>query len=591
MENLKFYIDFLDGAGYIEVKPPQEWKGLEIELIFDQQGANERLSTNSFTWLGDTAVSLIDYFENGATGASNGLFEGLPFLVTFECDGVTETVVQACVNLSSGDTEFTDSQTVKAPIKETGNKDFLNTRADSFRFAYLASLSSSSAGYISSSDYIDIWYTDGAYPRKAEIIMSSVTLYLVLKEVYETIKRIVDVVAATVGGVTGAAETALQLVALAIYLVILIVALVQLITDLIDLIFPFVYYHKGMYVRDLLTKGCSYLGFTFSSTIFSSTSLSYNQYILPPKNVEGTKVGNPSTETGYYEGTLGDLFRALCEQYDAEVTVIGNTVYLERVGYFANSSTFRIPEVKGLVPYSTNADEVDSNYVIEYLYDKVDLNDYDAYRGRLIQATHEPITTTNKKNVLLKGLRQRLVPFTLVNVKTSTSKLEQRMTGIFNAIASLISAVSSISPWGGVTVPSIPSSINILNLDTHFISEHKTGIYLGGGKTDPNTYVNIGARTLWDNYHYIEMIKPIYDNSAGNQWYKYRGQIPLCCKEFLQIQDNNYATYKGLTAKIVSVKWNIYDQVAEIDFWVNKLYSTNLKLILQEPYQTNQIFS
>lgn len=589
MSEVRHYIDFLDGAGFVAVKPPQEWKNIEIENVFD--GTGDRLSTGSFTWVDDVALKLTEYLENGITGTSNGILEGLPYKVTYECDGTSYTVVNACINLASSETEFDYCDIVKAPIKETGNKDFLNTRADSFRFEYLTSLSSTAAGYISASDYIDIWYMDGAYPRKVEIIMGSITLFLILKEVYETIKRIVDVIAATSGGATGAVETTLQLIALGVYLGLLIVGLVALINDIIDLIFPFVYYHKGMYVRTLCQKACAYLGFGFSSTIFSSGSLSYNQYILPPKNVEGAKVGNPSNEVGYFEGTFGDLLRILIEQYNAEVTIIGNTLYLERKGYFENFSTYRIPEVKSIRAYSTNAEDVSANYVIEYLYDKVDLNDYDASSGRIIQATHEPITVYDKKNVQLKGLTQRTISLTLPNVKTSVSRLETRMTDIFNAIASLVSAVASITPWGGSGIPTIPSSINILNLDTHFISEHKTGIYLGGGKTDPSTVTALGARTLFDNYHYVEMIKPVYSAGAGNQWYRYKGTVPMCCADYLQITGNNYATYKGETARIIQCKWKVYDQVADIEFEVNKLWTSNLKLILQEPYQSNVIFT
>jgi hypothetical protein len=233
---------------------------------------------------------------------------------------------------------------------------------------------------------------------------------------------------------------------------------------------------------------------------------------------------------------------------------------------------------------------VSANYLIEYIYDKVDLNDYDAYSGRIIQATHEPIVVYDKKNVQLKGLTQRLVNMTLPNVKTSVSRLEQRMTDIFNAIASLVSAIASITPWGGAGIPTIPSSLNILNLDTHFISEHKTGIYLGGGKTDPNSTTYLGARALFDEYHFVEMIKPVYSAGAGNQWYRYKGQVPMCCEDYLTIRGNNYATYKGETACITSVKWDVYSQVADIEFEVNKLWTSNLKLILQEPYQSNVIF-
>jgi len=577
MEIIRHYIDFLDGLGFIEVHPPKEWKNTEIELSFTQD--TRRLSTNAFEWLGDNAVLINEYITEGLTGGY-GITEGLPYKAVLDCDGTFYDVVTACLNFADESAEYF-CDIVKVPIRETGKIDFLTDRADSFRFELLSRLGSTEAGYISSADYIDTYYMVGKYPQKMEILMSSISVFIISKELFETVKRITDVAAAILGGLTGFIESLIQLLALTVYIVILIIALVELLNQLMDLIFPFVYYHKAMYIRTLLEKGCAYLGLNFYSSIFSvSTSRYYRQAIMPPKNYEGSKIGIPAppSDFGYYDGTLGDLLRGLIEEFNGETKIIGNTLYFERKGSFITSSTFNIPAVKSIGVYGTNLSEVSTNYVVEYEYDGIDLYDYDAPNNRITQVICEPVTVNNKKNILLKGLTTRSIPFTLPNVKTTTTGLEIKMTKIFNTYANLASGIASLFGAPSMSVPAIPAGANIscLQLDTHFISQHKTYLALGV-KVNPLTSTYLGTPTLIQNFHFNEILKPVYTSSEGNQWLKYKGTIPLCCEEYLQILGNNYGTYQGNTAKLTSVKWNPYTGMADIEFEVNQKYTNNLK--------------
>lgn len=578
MSQLLHYIDFLDGNGFVLVKPPVEWKDLEIELTFETD--SQRLSTTDFSWYGDTAEKINTARAAGLSGGA-GVFEALPYKVVLMCENVAYDIVVAGLNLSSKNGQYS-CDAVKVPIREKGKIDFLTARADSFRFELLASITG--PGAITSSDYIDINYMVGKYPQGLEIMMTSVTLFLMIKEAYETTKRIGDAIAAVVGGATGFLESILQIALLVIYLIILVVAIYNMIQKLISLIFPFVYYHRAMFARTLWQKGCDYLGLAFSSSILSSSSPYFNEYIMPPKNAEGKKIGNPSTETGFYKGTFGDFIRGQIEQYNGEIKIIGNTLFFERKGSFSNLSTYVIPEVdfefKG-----DNSDEVSANYLIEYLYDEVDLNDFNAPAGRIIQANVEPVVVFDKQNITLDGLQTRSIPYTLPNVKTTQSELEVEMILVFNAFAFLVNSIASLFSSSSTPIPYIPfgSNINVLQLDTHFTNHHKCGIYTGNGHTSSSSSTILGARELFDNFHYTEIVKPLYSNANGNQWETYEGyQVPMCCDTYLQIKDNNYGTYKGDTAHLLSVKWRPYDQTATLNFEANRKYTDNLKVNLLE---------
>lgn len=579
---LKHYIDFLDGSGFIETQPPVEWKNFSIQLSFED--GNEKLSTDNLTWVGDNANLINEYITGGLSGGT-GIFEGLPYQIRFTCNSIQYIVFDGYVNTASSEADYGCDEVTLA-IEEKGKIDFLNSTADSFRFAYLYSLPSTQAGSISQSDFIDIYYVQGQYPQKFELMMTSLTLFVILKEVYETIKRIADVIAEAFSVPSGGITSALQLLYLAIYLATLIIALIDLVQKMIDLLFPFVYYHKGMLVRTMFQKACAYLGFNFSSTIINdATGIAYNEYIMPAKNEDGLKVGYPSSETGFFEGTFGDLIRIYTDKFNAEVKIIGNTLYFEHEDYFINQSNYIIPNVfkKPVHANGYNASEVVSNYVLSYVYDNADLNNLSNRQGTQVQVRLEPDVVINRKNVLLRNLEERTIPFTLPLVKTSISQLEILMTNVFNAIANIINAISSIVSSSSPTIPLIPSGgqVNCLLLDTHLTSMPKVGIYLGGGKTNPNSIsLFLDAEKLYKEYHASRSAYG-FAPFQPNQWYTWKEvQIPMCCEEYLAIKDNNYAKYQGNDAKIMKLEWNPYDQVAIIDFRVRKVYTDNLKLTL-----------
>lgn len=580
---LQHYIDFLDGNGFITVKPPIEWKKIEMNLSFEE--GNSKLSDSAFTWVGDNAEQINTYVENG------GVFEGLPYQIRFTCNNIQYTFFDGCLDLAADQAEFSCEQ-VKSPIREKGKIDYLNEMFDSFRFEYLFAIRQPTlsnpigtpvAGQITFNDFIDIWYVQGQYPQKFEILITSLTLFVTLKEVYETIKRIADVLAEAFSVPSGGITSVLQLLYLAIYLALLVVALVELFKKLIDLIFPFVYFHRAMYVGVMMEKGCEYLGLNFSSSIFSSGGIGEKEYLMPEKNEEGVKVGYSSPETGFHRGTFGDLIRSYKEKYNAEVRVIGNTVYFEREDFFIEQSTFKIPDIyqKPTNSVKYNTSDIPANYVISYRYDTADLNNLRNREGSQFTAKTEPVVMTNPKNNLLKGLQERSIPFTLPLVKTTQSELETTMTGVFNALSSIINAVSSIISPSSTPIPLIPSGgqVNVLLMDTHLTSAPKCGIYLGGGKTHPQSINNYLSTTiLWNQFHSIRSGYGFAPFPA-NQWVTHKDyEIPLCCDEYLLIKDNNYATFKGNDAKIKDISWVVYKQIAKLEFMERLIFAPDLKL-------------
>lgn len=592
MSLVQHYIDYLDGNGFVEVKPPLEWKDTTMQLSFEN--GQEKISSDNFTFVGDTATGVNTFISGGTLPTTSpffsvGIFEGLPYQVRVKCGATQYTIFDGCLNTASAEGSYSCEQVILG-LREKGKIDFVNELADSFRFEYLFAIRQTPpfgnpvAGQITYNDFIDVWYVQGQYPQKFEILIASLTLFVTLKETFETVKRILDVAAEAFSVPSGGITSALQIIYLVIYLGLLIVALIDLMRKLIDLIFPFVYFHRAMYVRTLFQKACDYLGLNFSSTILNDvTGIGYNEYIMPSKNQEGEKVGNTSLETGFYEGTFGDLIRAYKEKFNAEVKVIGNTLYFEREDYFLEQSNFIIPNIyqKPFNEGFYNASDVASNYVISYRYDTADLNNLSNREGTQFQAKIEPTVIINKQNVLLKNLDERNIPFTLPLVKTTESELEKVLGRVFNALTGFINDLQSIISPQSTPIPNIPPGghINVLLLDTHLTSAPKVGIYLGGGKTDPNSIPSyLSATVLWNNFHAVRSVKG-FSPFPANQWRIRKGyEIPLCCSEYLILKDNNYAKFQGNDAKILNLEWNPNNEMATIDFAYREPYTNNLKL-------------
>src|SRR3990167_9918037 len=105
MSEILHYIDFLDGFGYIQVKPPVEWKGMEIELTFADDSPKQRLSVTDFTWAGDVAEKINTYVDAGLTGGT-GIFEALPYKAVLICDNTSYEFVTAGLQVSNKNAKF-----------------------------------------------------------------------------------------------------------------------------------------------------------------------------------------------------------------------------------------------------------------------------------------------------------------------------------------------------------------------------------------------------------------------------------------------------------------------------------------------------
>lgn len=551
---------------------PAEWKKIELQLNWDNSdNLNSSLSTSEFTFEGSNAHQINDWISSGTNGGK-GIFEGLPFAIT----SCTNTVVlTGCVDPAAAESVYRCDR-VTLPIRDNKTDDYLLDRADSFSFAYLASLPSTAPGKITQTDYRLVPYCVSAIPDYQMLLSTALALFVVIKEIAEIIRKTADIAAElSVPPVTlvGAVKLILQ----AAYLVVIIAAIIGLIQTFVNCIIQPKKYKKAMYVRTLFQKACDYLGLQFQSSILNTaTSPYYRAAIMPRKVVQpnpnfiGFKRAADESQTntsyGYYDGTFGQLIRQ-CEQiFNAKANISGNTLYFERRDYFQITSSLTLPnlDLGGINngEYRYNAHELASNYLTIWELDNQELNTYDHYEGTSCQMQCTPIVVGNKKNILLQNLVEKRLAFSLAKRKEVLTAPEK----VLDTIINIFTFFTGVSP--------VPNRIGWLLLSNDFTGTQKFMILDSSDKIDPNNKFRTSASTLMNNFHSINF--PLND-----QWLVYEGwEIPFCCDDYAAVRACNYIrTFDNRIGKITNLRWQLGSDMAVIDFKVRPpggTYTTNL---------------
>lgn len=590
----------MDGA---KCNPPRNWKELQVELNFDSASPDAVVSTTNFEFVEDNADYINARLQSGLQGGV-GIYEGIPFQIEV-CDN-NLVALNGCLNTASSDAEYT-CDIVSVPVKESGRIDFLNDRADSFTFAYLASSSYVGAGSITLNDYKQIPYVVSSIPDYTQAMLVGMSVYVLAKEALEVVKEITGMITQFVGDTaTDAiqvgtysntlAATIFRVALLLAYLGLIIISLIKLIQDLFDNIVQRKKHKLGMLAVDLCTKAAAYLGMNFYSPILQSYP--YNKLCIIPQKIVNPVQGvfpatflkdkdeaqSPQAAYGYYDGTFGDLLRQLSEVFDAEVRVVNNTIQFVRKTHFNNLAAYTLPNIKtSRVPYTTNADELPSNYFITWQLDGTDLNTYDEYGGTNCQMVITPNVVGIQGNVLLKNLTERRLPFAMGKRKETLTNIEDRLNGVINACSTVVNTIVNLvnnaaNVFGSsLSLPTMPSNvfnnrIGWLKLSSDFIGIQKLVILDDDNKLSQSNRSYLDASQIFNDFHSHNM------PTRGNQALIYKNrEIPMCCEDFLKIKDNNkITTFDGRTARIDSLKWNVHKETATIDYRVYQNFTNNL---------------
>ena len=516
---------------------------------------------------------------NGLTGGV-GVFEGEPYDIEVGEIGEPTFTFNGYLDFADEST-FIGSNVVRTALKKKKGNDWLNDVADAYTFRYLYDI-----GKVTNSDFIKVPYVINYIPDNMQLLMLSITTYMLTKELITLIQttatgisEIIDSVTPNVGaGVTmdigDVIWAVVSTVANIAYAIALTIALKNLIEQIIEQIFPKVRYHLGMSVKTMFQRAVEYLGFTLQSTLLEY----YKDFVLIPS--KSHKGGEP--QSGFFElgcptlndatDKIGDLIRVFNKIFNADFLINGNIFIYERKSYFQQTSSYILPDIWDdqtlqVDVIRPNANEVVSNYNINWAYDVQDQNTLDNQTGRIFQVTLEPIIENDSNYRNLKGLTEIGIPFSMGTRKEGLTDVEK----FLKEVAKLVDNIG-----GSSYVQKINDRTGMLNLSSHFITIPKM-VVMQGNKLASNQRELLSAKNIYFNCHKTNSFAPV--DGVHNQWYLVKNKrIPFKQENLQLIINNPFCTdFNGKKVKIERLKYKPYSNYAVIDFRINELFTVNLK--------------
>lgn len=587
MAKIQHFIDEQD------LGEPRNWDELEITIDWKDKKEAGDIGITQLSFVHKANAYIQKRIMDGLSGGV-GAFEGIPYkIVVGELSNPAYTF--------KGYLDLTDNaimiggEEITCSLKKERGEDWLNDVADGFSFAYLYDI-----GVIKNSDFIKVPYVINYVPDNMQLIVLSMSIYMMTKEIIENIedisKAIAEIINAstpTVGvsvGVGAGVVTAwdlgdfiwagLNVIARIAYTIGMIIAIKNLIEELFEQLLPKKRIHLGMSFYTLMEKGCEHLGLRLQSQLLSKRK---NWVHIPRKD----KKGGESGESGFPENsgqiyTFGDLIRTLKEMFHADFRIIDGVFIFERSDFFEIDGGFQIPnffnnQERLLQQFELNTNEIVSNYNIFWEYDTQDQNTLDDQSGRVFQAITSPVNVVNQRFVSIKNLTQINIPFSQGKEKTKLTDVEK----VFKKLAKVVDNLTGLFGGGTNYVSKIEDRVGCLLLSSHFLTTGKV-VVMNGSKLANNQREILRAKKLWDEFHFITSFAEV--NGVHNQFKIYKQQrIPLRVGEFFELLNNNKITDEnGRDIFIDLIKYETDKNSAIIDYRVKEKYTNNLKITYVE---------
>jgi len=589
--------DYRHKRNGVVIEEPRNWQDLEITKDFISKKDDAEINIADLVFAGEEAINIRQRVKNGLTGGV-GIFEGDNYEIEVGEEGNPTFTFEGYLDYAD-DFQVLGCNEVKCSLKKLEGNEWLEDKADGFSFRYLQDI-----GLITSADFVKVPYIINYIPDNMQLIMLGISLFMMTKELVETIKSLAEAIADTtdaaipvvgVGVGAGAVAvtawdigniilTVLKVIAYIAYTVVIIIAIKNLIEELIEQLCPKKRYHLGMTLQKLFQKGCQHLGLTLSSTLLAERK---DWVLIPSKDHKGgekpdswegawVETGVPSANDPW--DIFGDLIRQWSENLNADFKIINGVFYFERVDFWDSIGTFQIPDYFAdqewmRDQYKPNTNDMISNYNIYWAYDVQDQNTLDNQQGRVFQAITEPIIQTNAKLRNIKNLKQVGIEASLGVRKEELTKIEK----ILKDLAEVVDGLTGVLGNGTSYAALIEARKGSLLLSSHFLTIPKM-VVMSGSQLKANQRDILAARKLWDSLHYVNSLAEV--NGHHNQWLRFENvKVPFCMEDFVVLTQNNAGKDQGGNdALIESFKWKVWEDTAVINFRIKEKYTNNLKL-------------
>ena len=535
----------------IEVSPRNV---LEIGLNTDYSGNPEILSIDTDKIkLPREALDIIQSHI-----ATQGVFEGIPYNI------VTEGGVNLEYYVDLTDQAMFSTYDIEVKIKKRKGKDLFFENADGLSFELMANKGVSF-------DLVKIPYLIVPDNIPEIGLNLSIALFVMTKEGIQAFKDLSTAISNLIKAVTPNVgippvpplgeiiSLALTVAAQLAYTIAIVIAIKKLAEQMFQLIFPKIRYYLGSTIRELIEKGCDYLGFTLESDLlFENRNLtlmpvpllkekkSIFNFLQNELDFSFTK-GYPTAQDSI--STLGELIKAVELWFNAKTRVYQGKVQIERRDYWQILTTNTLTpslsdQDKRTNEYYLNTDEAWKRTYIHYQVDYSDLHTLDFFDPTDAEYSTEPLNVINQDLVTIKGFNDINIPFALGVRKSELNWVENQALKFFQTMDNVINFLGGNGNYASI----IEDRLRVIQVTSQFYSVTKVLWAINGRQ--PVDYVNyIKASAIYEKYHKINEIQingyKVFNDIA----------IRLNSSDFVNLLDNNYAFINGVLCEILSINY------------------------------------
>jgi hypothetical protein len=579
----------LNGVRY---NAPEGLEDVTIEANYINDNIQPSLTVSDYTFNLEAKQAIQDWF-NGPIGG----FEGMPFELILYNNQAQQVSFKAFLDFYSNYEELENDGRVNTTIIKEEGIDDLFSKLESLTYGFLEQ-----NGTFTQSDYVTVPYVVEKKFNLFELLMSTVMLFLMIKELAEAVRAVIDnamkftaaltpspgvgptgpvLIPVSIGGVIYAT---ISLIIQVLYTTILLIAIINLATNLFNSLVPLERKHKAILLKTALSKVATFLGYSLSApdSIFGLLHYLPSNPRLDEKKSSGFIQSTKGTPTGIpnvvdYGYNCADMFNLAKELINGKIAVVNGVIHLRPKSdpFWQQQSNWQMPDVL-IESKKYNLSELKSTKVIQFRIDQNDEWTIDNYKGTAYEIKTEPITVSNQKAVLLRGLEEINFPVALGNRKDKLNAIET----LLKSLGSLVDNTTRVLGGGTNFASAINSKKGVLKQTDNWHTIPKI-LPLSGGRLPTNHRSLFNAKLLWDNYLN-------YDSFIQNNFKRQRAlyenvTIPFGIEDFKQLTQNSYFNFNGNLAKITNFTWVTGRDTATISFWVEETYTRNLKESYIEP--------
>ena len=185
--NIRHYI------GGNDFGEPRNWTELEITLDWLQKKEGVNINIGDLEFVKRANRYLQQRIMDGLSGGV-GIFEGEPYTIKIGDPSNPVYTFDGYLDFTE-DLTVLGNQQITASLKKNKGSDWLNDVADGYSFAYLYD-----QNHITDADFVKVPYVINYVPDGMQLIILSMSLFMMTKELIENIQKIAE----AIGDVTDA---------------------------------------------------------------------------------------------------------------------------------------------------------------------------------------------------------------------------------------------------------------------------------------------------------------------------------------------------------------------------------------------------